>query len=87
VDSLEKVTFYKQKESAGCPDGYKGRRGIHEILRMSEAIKDVVIKGGTSDQIEEQARKEGMHTMIEDGVMKAAMGMTTIEEVLRVTSE
>jgi type II secretory ATPase GspE/PulE/Tfp pilus assembly ATPase PilB-like protein len=45
------------------------------------------MKGGTSDAIEEQARKEGMLTMIEDGIVKAVKGMTTIEEVLRVISE
>jgi len=87
IKTLEGIQFYKPKETPACPDGYKGRRGIHEILRMSDAIKELVIHGETSDAIEEQARKEGMHTMVEDGVIKAAMGLTTIEEVLRVTSE
>ncbi len=45
------------------------------------------MSGGTADQIEEQARKEGMITMIEDGIFKAVQGITTIEEVLRVISE
>jgi type II secretory ATPase GspE/PulE/Tfp pilus assembly ATPase PilB-like protein len=50
-------------------------------------VKDLVIKNGTSDEIEAQARKEGMMTMIEDGIFKAVQGYTTIEEILRVISE
>jgi type IV pilus assembly protein PilB len=81
------ITFYKPKESSECPDGYSGRLGIHEVMKMSPTIKDVVMNGGTSSQIEEQAKKEGMMTMIEDGVYKAVKGITTLEEVLRVVSE
>ncbi|MBT3282866.1 type II/IV secretion system protein [bacterium] len=83
----EKVPFYKTKETAGCEDGYSGRIGIHEILGMSSAIKELIMKGATTEDIENQAKKEGMLTMIEDGIFKAAQGLTTIEEVLRVVSE
>ncbi len=71
----------------GDSDGYKSRIGIHEVLRMSPAVKDLVMRGATSDEIEAQAKKEGMITMLEDGIFKAAQGYTTIEEVLRVISE
>lgn len=83
----EKIPFYKPKPDSESEDGYHGRIGIHEALRMSSTIKDIVIKGGTSDQIQEQARKEGMLTMIEDGIFQAVQGLTTIEEILRVVSE
>lgn len=86
-DDWDAVPFWKPVPSEEAEDGYKGRVGIHEVLKVSPTIRDIVMKGGTSAQIEEQAKKEGMITMIEDGVFKAVQGMTTIEEVLRVVSE
>lgn len=61
--------------------------GIHEVLEVTPTIKEMVIVGKTGDEIETQARKEGMLTMIEDGIYKAARGFTSIEEVLRVINE
>lgn len=80
------IPFYRPKETP-ADTGYKGRIGIHEILYMSPTIKDIVLASGTADAIEAQARKEGMLTMAEDGIYKAAIGQTSIEEVLRVISE
>ena len=87
ADNWDKITFYKQKESVESKDGYSGRVGIHEVLRMTPTIRELVMKGATSQEIEEHAKKEGMITMIEDGIFKAVQGLTTIEEVLRVVSE
>ncbi|USN87373.1 MAG: type II/IV secretion system protein [Candidatus Nomurabacteria bacterium] len=81
------VEFFRPKEKGETEDGYKGRMGIHEVLEVSPTIKEMVISGKTSDDIEKQARKEGMLTMIEDGIYKAARGLTSIEEVLRVINE
>lgn len=81
------VPFYHPKPVGEHDDGYKGRAGIHEVLPMSATIKDMVMANATADDIEAQARKEGMLTMLEDGIYKAARGMTSIEEVLRVISE
>ncbi len=81
------IPFYRPKAGADSEDGYKGRIGIHEVLHVSMAIKEIVMNSGTADAIEAQARKEGMLTMAEDGIYKAAIGQTTIEEVLRVISE
>ncbi len=81
------VPFYKAKPSAECEDGYRSRIGIHEVLKVTPTIRELIIKGATTDQIEKQARAEGMLTMLEDGVFKAAQGITTIEEVLRVVYE
>ncbi|MEK7120467.1 MAG: GspE/PulE family protein, partial [Patescibacteria group bacterium] len=83
----EKVPFYKPKKSKKEEDGYSGRIGIHEVLKMSATIKDLVMKGATSDEIEAQAKKEGMTTMLEDGIFKAVQGVTSLEEVLRVVTE
>lgn len=81
------VPFYRPKAGVDADLGYKGRIGIHEVLHMSPVIKELVMAQGTADAIEAQARKEGMLTMVEDGIYKAALGQTSIEEVLRVISE
>ena len=81
------IPFYRPKAGEGSDDGYKGRVGIAEVLHVSPTLKELVLSSGTADQIEAQARKEGMLTMIEDGIYKAALGQTSIEEVLRVISE
>ena len=81
------IPFYRARPSNECPDGFKGRMGIHEILEMTTSIRNMVMKGSTAEEIEAEAKKEGMLTMMEDGIYKAARGVTTIEEVLRVISE
>ncbi len=81
------IPFYHPTPGPASEDGYKGRIGIHEILPISSGIKEIIMKNGTADDIEKQARAEGMLTMSEDGIYKAATGITTIEEVLRVISE
>ena len=86
-DAWDDVSFYKPEPTAECPDGYKDRIGIHEVLEVTETIKQLIISNATSDQIEKRAKEEGMMTMLEDGIAKAVQGITTIEEVLRVTTE
>src|SRR3989338_7940240 len=81
------IPFFRPKLTAECQDGYSDRIGIHEVLEMTPTIKDFLMKSATSDQIEEQAKKEGMMTMVEDGITKCVQGLTTIEEVFRVTME
>ncbi len=81
------VPFYHPKEKGETEDGYRGRLGIHEVLEVTPTIKEMVIAGKTGDEVEAQARKEGMLTMLEDGMYKAARGFTSIEEVLRVINE
>jgi type IV pilus assembly protein PilB len=84
---FNKIIFYRAKSTKDSPEGYKGRIGIFEVLPVTETIKDLIIKQATSDQIQTQAQKEGMRTMMEDGFIKAAQGITSIEEVLRVIIE
>ncbi len=83
----EKIPFFQPMPSGESNDGYKGRVGIHETLKVSNAVKEMVMKGSTAKEIEDQAKKEGMLTMLEDGIYKAVLGVTTIEEVFRVVSE
>jgi type IV pilus assembly protein PilB len=86
-DTWKTVQFYKPVPSEEYADGYHGRVGIHEVLAVTPAIRDMIMKNATSDAIEEVARKEGMITMLEDGVVQAVRGYTTIAEILRVISE
>jgi len=85
--SWKNIPFYRPKKSEECSEGYKGRIGIFEVLPVTETIKEMIVKQATSDEIQEQAQKEGMRTMLEDGFVKTAQGITSIEEVLRVIIE
>ncbi len=83
----ETIPFYRPKPSEENTTGYKGRVGIHEVLKVSLTIRELILKGGSQDAIEKQAKDEGMMTMTEDGIFQAVLGNTTTEEVLRVISE
>ncbi len=87
TDTWETIPFWRLKKDVPGTEGYTGRIGIHEIMKVSNAIKEIILKSGNADAIQKQAEAEGMLTMIEDGIFKAVMGVTTIEEVLRVISE
>ncbi|MCX6765009.1 MAG: GspE/PulE family protein [Candidatus Nealsonbacteria bacterium] len=84
-DSWKNVKFYRPDSKDA--NAYSGRIGIYEVLNVSPAIKDMIVKRATADHIQEQAKSEGMRSMVEDGFIKAAKGITTIEEVLRVITE
>ncbi|OGG45036.1 hypothetical protein A2673_03020 [Candidatus Kaiserbacteria bacterium RIFCSPHIGHO2_01_FULL_50_13] len=81
------IGFAKPKDTTECPSGYSGRTGIYEVLPVTDTIKELVMKNATSDDVEKQAKSEGMLTMTEDGIFKAAQEITSIEEVLRVINE
>lgn len=83
-----KLTLWRPK--ADLPEtktGYKGRMGIYEVLSNEEDIQKMIVSNATSDEIQSQAIKDGMVTMQLDGLIKAMIGMTSIEEILRVTRE
>ncbi len=92
LDGKEKevgsVTFY---QGAGCrrcgETGYKGRVGIYEILEIKPEITKMINQRASALEIKDYARGHGMLTMLEDGLIKAKMGITTISEILRVTKE
>ena len=82
------ITLYHPK---GCPQcaqtGYTGRIGIYEMLPMTDPMRSLVMKHAIATELRAQAIREGMLTMYEDGLRKAVAGVTTFEEVLRVTRE
>ena len=86
-DTWDKISFYKAVKTSEIEDGYSGRTGMHEVLKVTPTIKEMIISGKSQDDIEVQAKKEGMMTMLEDGVYQAVLGVTTLEEVFRVVSE
>jgi type IV pilus assembly protein PilB len=85
---LNALLFYRGKGCKRCNNtGYKGRIGIYEILENNEEISALIIKNTPAAEINSAAIKMGMLTMLVDGFMKAKNGITTIEEVMRVTKE
>ncbi|MGH8031607.1 MAG: type II secretion system ATPase GspE [Luteimonas sp.] len=81
------IHLYRPKGSAIAPTGYLGRTTIMEFLVMNDELRRAVMRHAGMGEIEQLARDNGMRTMYEDGIIKALAGMTTIEEVLRVTED
>ncbi|MBP9761623.1 type II/IV secretion system protein, partial [Candidatus Saccharibacteria bacterium] len=79
-------TLTKGKDSPGTPGGYKGRLGLYEVFDVSTEIQDLILKRATSTEIQDQAERQGMVTMRQDGYFKALDGQTTVQEVNRVAS-
>lgn len=81
-------TFFESKGCAECNDtGFKGRIGIREVLEVSDQIRQLVMNHANAGQIKEAAIKNGMTTMIKDGLLKAEKGLTSLEELLRLIHE
>jgi len=89
VDKLMKrAPFYRGKGCAKCGGtGYLGRMGILETLTIDEAIREMIIKSASSEEIKKYAVSKGMMTLRDSALEKFAEGTTTLEEVLRVTAE
>ena len=89
--SPSKVERLWKAHDGGCEacnhTGYKGRIGIYEVLGNSVEVQKLIVANGTSEDIQNQAVKEGMITMQLDGFIKALRGQTSVEEILRVTTE
>lgn len=82
------LTLYRSKGCSKCEHlGYTGRLGIYEVLEVTDEIGQMIVNHSTSDVVEKEAIKNGMVTMTQDGFIKALIGVTTIEEILRVTRE
>ncbi|MCA9364589.1 MAG: Flp pilus assembly complex ATPase component TadA [Candidatus Moranbacteria bacterium] len=82
------IVFHRPKGCKQCNnEGYKGRNGIYEVLEIDEDIEKMIVQSASTETIERKAKEKGMATMVEDGFYKAIQGITSIEEVLRVTKE
>ena len=81
------IYLYRPRGSDIAPTGYQGRTTIMEFMVMDDALRRAVMRHAGMGELEQLARESGMRTMYEDGIAKALAGLTTIEEVLRVTEE
>ena len=82
----KKANFMKGKGCSHCnKTGYRGRMGIYELMIMTTQIREMTFKGESTQNIRRVARKQGMRTLFEDGMIKAIKGLTTLDEVLRIT--
>ena len=82
------IHLYKGSGCEVCSrTGYSGRMGIFEVLHLTDAIKDLIMKRADHDEIASRAIKEGMTTMFENGIDAVLNGVTTVEEVFRVIYE
>lgn len=87
-ETVEGMRLYRGEGCKVCNNrGYKGRTGVFEVIEISDEIRRLIVTNANSSEIQKQALKEGMTPMIKDGVNKALLGVTTIDEVLRVTKE
>ena len=83
---LTNVTFYRGKGCSTCNfTGMKGRVAIYEVMPVTEALRDMILKNAATADIREQAQRDGMKTLRQSGLMKVIEGTTTVEEILRVT--
>ena len=83
----EHYQFYRPRPSEVNPTGYRGRTSILELLEISDSIRRMVMSHATSGELQELAVTEGMRTMYQDGMIKCQKGVTSLDEILRVTQE
>ena len=80
-------TLVRGIDTPQSPGGYSGRAGLYEVMGVSEEIQGMITRRATTAEIQRQAQREGMVTMRQDGYLKALQGITTLEEVNRVTAD
>lgn len=81
-----KANFSRGKGCGHCnKTGYRGRLAIYELMNMTSQVRELCFKGASTVEVRKLARKQGMRTLFEDGMIKALKGITTIDEVLRIT--
>jgi len=86
IDSA--APLYRGKGCEACSfTGYYGRSGIYELLVVDEEIRKLILKSADAGQIRKTAKQYGMRTLLEDGAVKVKAGITTLNEILRVTQE
>ncbi len=85
---IKSLLFYRGKGCKKCnQEGYRGRMGIYEVFEVTEKVAELILNRASSAELRKAALEQGMLTMLEDGFIKAKNGITTVEEVLRVTRD
>jgi general secretion pathway protein E len=84
----EMTTVYRGRGCERCfGSGYTGRMGIFELMEMNDELRKLIMKNADASDLVKAARRNGMRSLREDGWLKAARGVTTADEVMRVTQE
>jgi len=86
-DMLEEATLFQAVGCPKCSNGYKGRVGVYEVVRITPSLARIIMEEGNSIEIAEQARKEGFNDLRKSALRKAMFGETSLEEVNRVTTD
>jgi general secretion pathway protein E len=87
VGQRDTYVVYRPIPTEDNPTGYRGRTTILELLNITDPIRRLIMKHATSGEIQDLALEQGMRTMYQDGLIKCLNGVTTLDEVLRVTQE
>jgi len=85
-EQLSDIKLYKAVGCDQCTQGYKGRVGIYEVIKIGEVLSSIIMEGGNSLDIAEQCQREGFNNLRQSGLLKALQGVTSLEEINRVTS-
>jgi type IV pilus assembly protein PilB len=86
-DDAAGITFYKGQGCDACVGtGYKGRQGLYEVLSLSSELRRMILRGASTEELRDQAVREGMFTLRVDGMQKIKRGVTTLEEVVKETA-
>ncbi len=86
-DELETLKIFKPVGCEYCTNGYKGRVGIYQVMTLSEKMRALILDGGNALQLAELAKSEGINDLRASGLNKARMGITSLEEIDRITKE
>ena len=86
-DELENLTIFRAVGCDQCNKGYKGRVGIYEVMPVTEDIGRIIMAGGNAIEIADQAKREGVNNLRQSGLNKVRLGLTSLEEINRVTKD
>jgi type IV pilus assembly protein PilB len=86
-DELENLHIYSPVGCEECTNGYKGRVGIYQVMKMTEKLRELILNGANAMEIGECALAEGFNDLRRSGLNKVRMGMTSLEEIDRITKE
>jgi type II secretory ATPase GspE/PulE/Tfp pilus assembly ATPase PilB-like protein len=85
--SPEELNFYQGRGCKECNEGYRGRMGIFELLEINTEVSGMILNKASHEALKNKAAEQKMISMLQDGIIKAKKGITSIEEVLRVTKD
>ena len=86
-EQAENAQIFGPKGCDNCNNGYKGRVGIYEVVAITPGMQHIIMAEGNSLEISQKAQEEGFNTLRQSGLLKALEGITSLEEINRVTRD